>query len=305
MTTTDPPQRLALIAALAAVWLIWGSTYLGMAFAVETLPPLPMAGLRFTLAGGLLLAFLRWRGVPWPDGRDLIVAAVVGAFLLGGGNAPVNFTVAALPSGFVALIISATPLWLTLFTWMAGGTRPAPRIWAGIVLGMAGVAVLIGPKLDGSAPLWAICTTIVASQLWAVGSLISRRNPPRGNLLMTSAVQQVLGGLLLCLAGWAHGDWARVDLAAASAASITAFIYLTLIGSLVGYVAYSWLLRHTQPAVATSYAYVNPVVACILGWLLRDEALSPTTLVGAGIVIAAVALVTTAPLPKAPMKVQP
>lgn len=305
MTTTDQPRRLALIAALAAVWLIWGSTYLGMAFAVETLPPLPMAGLRFTLAGGLLMGFLRLRGVPWPDGRDLVVAAVVGVFLLGGGNGPVNFTVAALPSGFVALVISATPLWLTLFTWMAGGARPAPRIWAGIVLGMAGVAVLVVPRLDGSAPLWAIGTTIVASQLWAVGSLISRRNPPRGNLLMTSAVQQVLGGLLLCLAGWVHGDWARVDLAAASTASITAFVYLTLIGSLVGYVAYSWLLRHTQPAVATSYAYVNPVVACILGWLLRDEALSPTTLAGAGIVIAAVALVTTAPLPKVPMKVQP
>jgi drug/metabolite transporter (DMT)-like permease len=285
--------------------VIWGSTYLGMAIAIETLPPLPMAGLRFVLAGSVLMGVLRLRGIPFPDRRSWLIAGIVATFLLGGGNGPVCFAVAALPTGFVALIISVTPLWLTLMTWASGGGRPTFRVWLGIAFGMIGVAALIAPQIHGDAPLWALLAVLFASISWAFGSLISRRNQPKGSLLMTAAAQQILGGVLLSSAGLVHGDWGRVNLNAASTASIIAFAYLILIGSLVGYVAYTWLLRHTQPAVATSYAYVNPVVACFLGWLLHNESLSTTALIGAGIIILAVALVTTARPPRTALKAIP
>jgi drug/metabolite transporter (DMT)-like permease len=288
------PARTAVIAALAAVYIIWGSTYLAIRFAVETLPPFLMAAVRFLVAGGLLYGWRRARGVPAPTAAQWRAATVVGGLMLLGGNGGVVWAEQWIESGTAALIVATVPLWMVLLDWLRPGGRP-PRamVWAGIVVGLAGVGLLFGGSDNGEMYTAGWVVLILASVSWAVGSLYSRTMalPPA---LLATGMQMLAGGALLLVVGVAAGELRGLDPAAFSTRSILSLLYLIVFGALVGYSAYVWLLRVTAPAVASTYAYVNPVVAVFLGWLLAGEALTLRIMLASTVIVGAVALITRA-----------
>jgi drug/metabolite transporter (DMT)-like permease len=247
-----------------------------------------MAGTRFVLAGLLLYAWMRHRGQPAPSLRQWRSAAFVGGLLLLGGNGGVVWAQQRVPSGLAALMVSTVPLWMALLGWMRGDApRPSRSVALGLGLGMTGVALLVssrGSHAERSVdPLGAAALTLAALS-WTYGSLWSRRaDLPRSPFLAT-AMEMLCGGALLLLAGLVHGEWARLDFAAVAPRSLFSLAYLVVFGSLLGFSAYIYLLRATTPARATTYAFVNPVVAMLLGWLVAGEALSPQA-VGAAVVI--------------------
>ncbi|MBW3625190.1 MAG: EamA family transporter [Armatimonadetes bacterium] len=285
------------IFALVAVYLIWGSTYLAIRIAIETLPPFLMAGTRFLLAGAVLYAWTLARGAERPTANHWKAAAVIGAALLLGGNGLVVWAEQRVPSSLTALLISITPLWMTLMDWARpGGVLPRRAVAAGLLLGFAGVAMLIGPsEMMGEGQVDPIGATalIFATISWAGGSLYSRFAKLPASPLLVTGMEMLAGGALLTLAGLLTMEVQRIEWAQVSMRSVSAYIYLTLIGSLVGFSAYVWLLKNTPLALASSYAYVNPVVAVILGWAVAGEPLTPRTLLAAGVIIMAVVLITT------------
>ena len=293
-----PPGRGAMIAALAAVYLIWGSTYIGIRFAIETLPPFLMASTRFLIAGALLYSWQRRRGAPAPRRLHWRSATVVGALMILGGNGGVTWSEQHVPSGFAALMIGAVPIFVVLVEWLAfGAPRPNGRMAFGLLAGMSGMALLIGPAevIGGEGVnLLGVGALLIAALAWTLGSLYSRRAPlPRVPLLATG-MEMLAGGGALLLVGTLAGEWGQLDLAAVSSRSLIALAYLTFFGSLMGFTAYLWLLRHTTAARAASYAYVNPVVAVFLGWALAGETLNLRTLVAAAIIISSVVVITSA-----------
>jgi drug/metabolite transporter (DMT)-like permease len=294
--TSRPPPALVL-AAFAAIYLIWGSTYLGIRFAVESMPPFMMGGARFLLAGGALYGWLRWRGVPQPDPAHWRNATAVGALLLGVGNGGVNWAEQRLPSGLVALIIAVTPLWFALLDWLRpGGAPPKSMSMVGILVGFAGMVVLVGFEGGGPAAgldTLSVAAVIAASIAWAAGSLYARYTPKPEPALMAGALQMLAGGTILTFVGLALGEADAFSLAKVSRRSALAFGYLTLIGSLVGFSAYMWLLKVSTPARVSTYAYVNPVIAVLLGWALAGEQLTARMLMAAAIIIAGVVIMTT------------
>ncbi|NLX10527.1 MAG: drug/metabolite exporter YedA [Chloroflexi bacterium] len=289
--------RWDLVAAFAAVYLIWGSTYLGIRFAIDTIPPFLMAGSRFLMAGAILYAWMRRTGAARPALHFWKTMTIVGALLLVGGNGGVTWAEQYVPSSIAALVIGATPLWITLLDWLVfRGPRPTWRIVAGLATGLAGIALLVGPaeiargegiKLAGVAAL------MLASISWALGSLYSRTARLPDVPALATGMEMLAGGALLVLLGTLTGEWSELDLGAISAKSAIALIYLTLFGSLIGFSAYIWLLRNTSAANAATYAYVNPVVALFLGWALAGESITPRTLVAAAIIIGSVVLITS------------
>jgi drug/metabolite transporter (DMT)-like permease len=288
------PPRWAIIAALAAVYLVWGSTYLAIRFAVETLPPFLMAATRFLIAGGLIYGWRRAQGVPRPTLAQWKAATIVGGLMLLGGNGGVVWAQQWIESGTAALIVATVPLWMVLLDWARpGGSAPRPLVWAGIAIGLAGVGILFGAPENGGVYAAGWLVLVLASISWAVGSLYSRTAVLPAPFLATG-MQMLGGGALLLVAGVLTGEVARVDPAAFSTRSVLALVYLILFGSLIGYTAYVWLLRVTTPALASTYAYVNPVVAVFLGWLLAGEALTPRILASAAVIVAGVALITQA-----------
>lgn len=303
MTTLAPapapaPARWAVLGAFAAVYLIWGSTYLAIRIAIETLPPFLMAGGRFLVAGGLLYAWLRLRGAARPELRHWVSASVSGGLMLLGGNGGVVWAEQYVPSGLAALIVAMVPLWMVLFDWLRpGGERPGRPILLGLLVGLAGVVVLVGPEeaaAQGAVPWIPALVLLCASASWSLGSLWSRRAElPRSPLLGT-ALQMLGGGALLTLFALVRGEAGAVDPAAWSARSLAALAYLVVFGSLVGFTCYVWLLKVSTPAKAATYAYVNPIVAVVLGWAIVDEPLTWRVGVAGALVVGAVALVTTA-----------
>jgi len=294
--TERGPSPLALGGGLATVYVIWGSTYLAIRFAVETLPPFLMAGVRFLIAGTLLYGWARWRGVPRATATQWRRATLVGALLLLGGNGLVSLAVTRVPSGLAALLVATVPLWMVLLDALRpGGGAPPPRVWWGIGLGLVGVGVLVGPASfvsgEGVDPVGA-ATLIVASVLWAIGSLVSRGAGLPVSARMSTALQMLSGGVLLVLTGTVLGEWSRVDSAAVSSKSVLALAYLILFGAIAGFSAYVWLLRVATPALVGTYAFVNPVVAVVLGWALAGEALTPRIGVATLVIVGAVALIT-------------
>ncbi len=295
--------RLQVGAAFAAIYVVWGSTYLAIRFAIETLPPFLMAGVRFLAAGAILYTWTRLRGTPAPAARHWRSAAIVGGLLLLGGNGGVVWSEQRVASGLAALLVATVPLWVVGFEALglggavAGHRLPAPRVLVGVGLGLLGVALLVGPGRiaggPGADPLGA-GVLVLASMSWAAGSLYSRRAALPASPFLATAMEMLAGGALLTLAGIATGEVGRLDLAAASARSLAAFGYLVGMGSLVGFTAYIWLLRVERPARVATYAYVNPVVAMLLGWALADEPLSARTLLAAAVIVAAVVAITTA-----------
>lgn len=296
MRTTEPKAtRAGILAALLAVYVVWGSTYLAIRFAVETLPPFLMAGTRFVVAGALLYGWRRARGFPRPTGAQWRAAAVVGGLMLLGGNGGVVWAEQWVESGTAALIVASVPLWMVLLDWLRpGGTPPRPSVWLGILVGLAGVGILMGGPRTGSANYTAGWLVLVlASISWAIGSLYSRRAVFPAPLLATG-MQMLAGGALLLLAGVLTGELGGLDPSTFSLRSVLSLAYLIVFGSLIGFSSYVWLLRVTPPAVASTYAYVNPVVAVFLGWLLAGEQLTPRVLAASLVIVGGVALITTA-----------
>jgi drug/metabolite transporter (DMT)-like permease len=289
------------VAAFAAVYVIWGSTYLAIRFAIETLPPLLMAGARFLLAGTAMYAFLRLRGEVAPTRREWRNAALVGLLLLGLGNGGVVMAERTVPSGVAALLVAMVPLWMTLLEWARpGGTRPTARTMAGLVVGFAGMVMLVGPAGlmgGGGVDMAGAAMVMVGSVAWAAGSIFSRGARLPGNPLMATAAEMLSGGVALVAAGLLWGELGSVSLSAISAASAASFFYLVVFGSLVAFTAYVWLLKVSTPARVSTYAYVNPVVAVFLGWAMAGEPVTARVLVAAAVILAAVGVITTGKRP--------
>ncbi|HEX8386319.1 MAG TPA: EamA family transporter [Rubricoccaceae bacterium] len=299
MTAEPPPSRAALLAAFAALYVIWGSTYLAIRFAIETMPPFTMAGVRFLAAGAVLYAWSRARGASPPTRPQWKTAVVVGACLLLLGNGLVTWAELTVPSGVAALLVASVPMWMVVLDAVRpGGVRPRGAVVAGLALGLVGIVVLVGPVGFGGEPVdglgaLALCG---AAFSWALGSVYQRSAPKADETLLNVGMQMLAGGVLLVLAGLAFGE--RLDVAAVSARSAGALAYLVFVGAIVGYSAYVWLLKVTTPAKAATYAYVNPVVAVVLGWAFAGEPLGWRVAGSAVAVVAAVVLITTAPAPR-------
>jgi drug/metabolite transporter (DMT)-like permease len=309
VTPIGRPSRLRIAAAFAAIYVIWGSTYLAIHFAIQTLPPFWMAATRFLLAGMLLYGWARLRGGERPTLLHWRSAAIVGGLLLMGGNGGVVWAQQHVPTGLTALLVASVPVWMVLLDGIGRGwRRPATQVLLGIGLGLAGVALLVGPgRFAGASavdPLGAL-VLVLASLCWATGSLYSRRARLPASPLLGTAMEMLAGGALLLLAGLLTGEAAKLDLGAASPKSLLAVGYLVVFGSLVGFTAYIWLLRVTRPALVATYAYVNPVVAVFLGWAFAGEPLSARTLLAAAIIIGGVVLITTHRAPRGRVSEQP
>ena len=292
MTDTHP-RRGAVLLALAAVYLIWGSTYLAIRFAVETLPPFYMAAVRFLIAGAILYGWRRLRGAPRPTRAQWKAATVVGVLMLVGGNGAVVWAEQWVESGTAALVVATVPLWMVLMDWLRpGGTAPRARVWVGIAVGLAGVVLLLGGPDTGERFVAGWTALILGSISWAAGSIYSRSAVMPGPLVATG-MQMLAGGVGLALAGLLTGETAALDPSSFSTRSVLALVYLIVFGALAGYSAYVWLLRVTTPALASTYAYVNPLVAVFLGWLLADERLTARIVVASLVIVGAVALITS------------
>ncbi|WP_236064940.1 drug/metabolite exporter YedA [Reticulibacter mediterranei] len=284
--TTKAQERVGIILALLALYLIWGSTYLGMSIALTGFPPFLMSGIRFSLAGILLFLLLRVRGNPAPSRAQWGGAAVVGTLLVVGGNGGVSFAEQWVASGLAAVAVAATPLWLTLIIGLMG-RWPARGEWIGLLLGLAGVFLLNMEHGLWANPIGAI-SLLLAPMCWSLGSALSSRlSMPTG--MMSSAAQMVAGGLITLLLGLLLGErithWPDLR-------SLLALGYLVLFGSMIAYSAYGYVLRHVRPALATSYAYINPAVAVLLGALVAGERITPVGLFAMLIILTGVALVT-------------
>jgi drug/metabolite transporter (DMT)-like permease len=301
-TTTRRPAAALVLAAFAAVYLLWGSTYLAIIFALETMPPLLMAGARFLLAGSILYAVMRLRGEPAPSPRHWRSTAIIGALLLMCGNGGVTLAERTVPSGVAALLVAMVPMWMVVFEWLRpGGTRPTGRTLLGLLVGFVGIVVLVGPGALGSdgVDLFGAGLVMVGAAAWAGGSIYSRGAALPKSALLATGMEMLWGGAWLTVAGILTGELGRVDPSGFSTTSILAYLYLVVAGSLVGFTAYIWLLGVSTPARVSTYAYVNPVVAVLLGWWLLDEPLTPRVLAAAAIIVLAVAVITTGKRPPA------
>jgi drug/metabolite transporter (DMT)-like permease len=295
-TTTSSPAAIPDVSvrtrqtiALALVYVLWGSTYLAMRYAVAGLPPLVMVGTRFVIAGGVLLAIARARGVPMPTAREWRGAALVGALFFLGGNGLVAISEQSLGSGLAAVVCATMPLWLAVMSALAGD-RPARREWLGLAIGFAGVVVLAGGADVRANPLMTIVLAL-SPVSWAMGSFLARRVAlPRG--LAAAGAEMLAGGVISFAIAFASGE--RVP-TAPSGSSVLALGYLIVAGSLLGFTAFAWLLANARPAVATSYAFVNPALAVALGAVVGGEPLGVATLAGTVLIIASVALIVLRP----------
>lgn len=278
-------SKIKIFTALVAVYISWGSTYLAIRIALQELPPLFMMGIRFFFVGVVLYVFLRLRGAPVPNGVQWRNATIIGTFLFLGGSAGVAYAEQWVPSGLAALVIATTPLWTVLFTgiWNEWPTRSE---WAGLTLGLAGI-VLLNFESDLRANPLGAAALLVAAASWAFGSAWSRRLAlPKGQ--MTGAVQMIMGGAIVLLVSLLIGE--RIEIVP-TWRSLSAVLYLAVFGSLVGFTAYMHLLTRVRPALATSYAYVNPVFAVALGVWLAGEKITFIGITAMLVIVAGVVLV--------------
>ncbi|MFC8589652.1 EamA family transporter [Streptomyces sp. NPDC057217] len=292
-----PARRItgAVWAALGIVYVVWGSTYLGIRVVVETLPPFLSGGARFVTAGLLLAGIIAWRQGPAALGvtrRQLGSAVLVGLLLVLGGNGLVVLAETSVPSGLAALLIAVVPAWVVVLR-AAAGERPGPGAIGGVLLGLAGLGVLTLPGLTGEVRIGGVLLVIAAALSWSVGSFTSSRLPMPANPFTASAYEMVAGGLAGVAVGLLRGEHHGLDLAEVSTRSWTALAYLVVFGSLVAFTAYAWLLQAAPISLVATYAYVNPVVAVALGALVLNEALTRSVLLGGAIVVAGVCLIVS------------
>jgi drug/metabolite transporter (DMT)-like permease len=296
------PSTLAVAAALGTVYVIWGSTYLAIAYVVESMPPLLSAGARFTTAGVMLISFVvaqdRWRaarGLPrrhaprWPRAIEWRSAFIIGALLLLGGNGMVSIAEQTIPSGIAAVMIATIPIWLSVFD--AALTRRMPSLLAigGLLVGLVGVAILLLPSAGhDSLNTAGIGILVVAAVSWAAGSHYARRGPLPANQLLGTGMEQLAGGVVLLVVAAAVGEIGAFDPGKVTSASLMGLAFLVVFGSLAAFTAYVWLLNHVAVTTVATYAYVNPVVAVALGVAFRHEALSLRSMLAAALIIGAV-----------------
>ncbi|MEU3303499.1 EamA family transporter [Streptomyces sp. NPDC006678] len=294
---TAPGRRIsgAVWGALAIVYVVWGSTYLGIRVVVETMPPFLSAGARFIAAGLILAAIIAWRqGLPALKATraQLASAALVGLLLLLGGNGLVVLAETAVPSGLAALLIAVVPAWVVVLRRVSG-ERPGLAAYGGVLLGLAGLAVLTVPGLSGDVRLWGVFTVIAATVMWSVGSFSSSRIPMPANPFAASAYEMVAGGIGCLLVGLGRGEQHGFVLSEVSGRSWTALAYLVVFGSLIAFTAYAWLLHSAPLSLVATYAYVNPVVAVLLGALVLGEQLTWPIALGGAVVVAGVFLIVS------------
>jgi drug/metabolite transporter (DMT)-like permease len=300
------PRRLTIIAAFAALYLIWGSTYLGILFAIKSIPPLLMAGTRFLLAGLIMYTIARAQGPRKSSFAEWRTAFVVGACLLFFGNGGVTVAEQWVPSGLASLLVATVPIYMALLAWLSGAApRPRPLILLGLAAGFVGVGILVGPALaappagGGKHLALGMMILLFGSLVWSIGSLYSRRARHSAPPFVSSAQTMLCGGALMIAAGLLRGETRDFHPAQITAVSLGAFVYLVLVGAVVGYTAYIWLLRHCDPAKVATYAYVNPVVAVLLGALFAGETLTARTAFAAVMILGSVAIVISAQQTKA------
>lgn len=278
----------AIWAALGTVYVVWGSTYLAIAVAIRTLPPFLMSSVRFSIAGLVLYVWTRRRSAPAPTVQQWVAAGVIGFALLLVGNGGIAWAEQRIDSGIAALLVATTPLWLAVLDRIWFGSRLSLRALAGIAVGIGGVALLVG-----AGPIDAVGALVVlaASLSWAAGSLLARNGSLPEQAGLAAGMQMLAAGGLLGITGISAGELGRVHLEQISAPSLLAFAYLVVVGSLVTYTAYGWLLRSSAPtALVGTYAYVNPIVAVALGGVVLNEAISGRTVLAAAAIVVAVVL---------------
>ena len=295
-----PARPILLIAAFAAVYLLWGSTYLAIKYAIVTMPPLLMAGSRFLLAGSILAVAGRLSAdYEKPTAAQWKTSFIVGGLLLVGGNGGVVLAERFVPSSLAALLIATEPFWIVILGWLwLHGARPGWQVVLGLALGFVGVYLLVGEQVFAGAGashdmLLGVGLVLAAAFSWAAGSIYGLRSPVPRSAVLASGLQMLAGGALLLLLGTATGEWRGLRPGQFGAAAWLGWGYLVVFGSLVAFTAYSWLLKNAPPARVATYAYVNPVVAVLLGWAVLGEKLSIEMLVGAAVIVGSVVLITT------------
>jgi drug/metabolite transporter (DMT)-like permease len=286
--------------ALIALYIVWGSTYLGIRIAVETIPPFLHASIRFLISGLILVTWRRMAGDAMPTARQWRSTGIVGLFLLVGGNGLVSFAERTVPSGIAALIVGTSPLWLTIFESMRpGGVKPGWLTIVGLFVGFGGIALLVGPAefsrdagtaLDLTGSLILLC----APFLWSLGSIYAKTADMPSSSLMSTGAQMLIGSLGLVIVSLLTGELHGFTLAQVSMRSLIGLLYLISFGSLIGFVAYGWLLHNAPISLVSTYAYVNPIVAVLLGALFVNEAITPRVIVAAAIIIGSVFLINWA-----------
>lgn len=284
-------MRLRIAAALATVYVVWGSTYFAIAVAIRSLPPLLMSSLRFSLAGALLYAWA-YRAGGRPTRREWASAAVVGGALLVVGNGGIAWAEQRVSTGIAALIVAVMPLWMALLDRLVYGRALSRGQILGLLVGLAGVVILLGPSGRGLDLVGAI-VCLGACFSWAAGSLYARRAPLPSDPLRAASLQMLAAGAGLAVAGVAGGETSSLDVSSVGAGSLLALAYLVGIGSILAYTAYGWLLRHAPTPLVGTYAYVNPVVAVLLGWAFNGESVGVGTLLAGAAIVLSVALTVT------------
>lgn len=287
------------IIAFGLVYVVWGSTYLAIRVGIESFPPLLLAGSRHLLTGLILYPILRWKTGVRPTAAHWRMSFITGSLLLFIGNGGVCMAERTVPSGVTALLVATVSLWMVLVDWLRpGGTRPGPQVVGGLLLGFGGLALLVGPKnLGGSGRIdpFGVGILVIASLAWASGSVYSKHAGGPGSPLLGVAMQSLAGGVCLWIAGMVSGEISALHLGAVSARSWVALGYLIVFGSMVGFTAYVYILKKSTATRVATYAFVNPVVALFLGWLLIGEAITWRTVIAAAVILTAVLLVITAP----------
>ena len=300
--TTDAGRKLLLlIAAFFAVYVFWGSTYLAIKYAIETLPPFLMAGSRFLFAGSVLFLWARLsKDYETPTRAHWKTSFIVGTLLLLGGNGGVVLAQHYIPSSLAALLVATEPLWIVVLSWLwLKRGRPNWKVTLGLLLGFAGVWMLINGRASSSVDVagstqWiGIIAVIIGAFSWAAGSIYGLRASVPKSSLLTAGMQMIAGSISLLLVGAIRGEWSAFEPSAVSYNSLFGLAYLVIFGSLVGFTAYSWLLKNARPSMVATYAYVNPVIAVLLGWLIAGESMTGQMLIGAGIVVTSVMLITS------------
>jgi drug/metabolite transporter (DMT)-like permease len=286
--------------AFSAIYIIWGTTYLAIRLAIDTIPPFFMAGLRFTTAGLLFYSWCYWRFDKKPDTKDWRKAAIPAIFMFVLGNGTLTWSEQFIPSGLAALILATLPIWMILIDWIfAKGRQPDTLTITGITLGLIGVALLTGidesilirPSEQGISVISGIFILVFAAMSWAAGSLFARYTKSSLPLQFTISMQIIVGGIVLIIISLFQGEWSRFHMQSISFISLMSMGYLIFFGTLLAYSAYIWLLRVSTPAKVGTYAFFNPLIAVFLGWLLIDEPITSRTLVGAGFILISLLLV--------------
>jgi drug/metabolite transporter (DMT)-like permease len=289
------PPRLKLLSAFASVYLVWGSTYLAIRIAIETIPPLLMAGLRFIIAGSIMYTWGRLHSGERPTRTHWKSAVVIGLMLLLIGNGALSWAETVIPSGIAALLVAVSPLWFILIDWQQGGGRPTAGVFIGLALGTVGIAVLVDPAdLVGGGKVNALGAVVLlgSSICWALGSFYSRRAPLPSSPAIANGMEMLIGGVALLVVGALMGEVNALHYTAITSRSLFAVAYLVIFGSIIGFSSYIWLFRSTTPTRASTYAYVNPVIAVLIGWLVGGEQLPARVAFAAVFIIAAVAAIT-------------